>query len=100
MGIGATTGYSDVKMVGIGFGINDRLTYKTIKAFREGFKANIKGMIEWFYEHNIQPFLLTTQALVSPDIETQYITSFPLRNAMNIETVANEVKRELAIEYG
>ena len=57
-------------------------------------------MIEWFYEHNIQPFLLTTQALVSSDVETQYVTSFPLRTAMHIETVANEVKRELAKEYG
>lgn len=91
--------YHDVKMVGIGFGINDRLLYENEKAYRDGFKANIKAMIHWFYSKNIQPFLLTTQAILQPGVSTQYADEYPMRTSCHIETIANEVKRELAKEY-
>lgn len=92
--------YADVKMVGIGFGINDRLSYQTEKAYRDGFKAHMVAMIDWFYARGIQPFLVTSQAITAPGVEEQYKTTFPLRTAMHIETIANEVKRDLAQEYG
>jgi GDSL-like Lipase/Acylhydrolase family len=94
-----SAGYSDAKMVGIGFGINDRLSYQTDKAYREGFKTQIKAMIDWFYNRGIQPFMVTSQSITAPGVEVQYKNTFPLRTAMNIETVANEVKRDVAKEY-
>lgn len=96
---GIGTDYSDVKMVGIGWGINDRLNYSDTKAYREGFKANIISQINWFYSKGIQPFLLTTQAIVSPNVDTQYAKQYPLRTAEAINSIANEVKRELSVEY-
>ena len=91
--------YSDVKMVGIGFGINDRLSYTDLKTYRTEFKGFINQMIEWFYNKGIQPFLLTTQAAVAPDVYTTWVDTYPLRTAQHINTVANEVKRELAEEH-
>lgn len=96
---GIGTDYSDVKMVGIGWGINDRLNYSNTKAYRDGFKANIISQINWFYSRGIQPFLLTTQAIVSPNVDTQYVNQYPLRTAEVINSIANEVKRELSVEY-
>lgn len=96
---GIGTDYSDVKMVGIGWGINDRLNYSDTKAYRDGFKANIISQINWFYSRGIQPFLLTTQAIISPNVDTQYVNQYPLRTAEAINSIANEVKRELSVEY-
>lgn len=91
--------YKDVKMIGIGFGINDRAIYTTEKEFRTGFKATIKTIIEKCFSNNIQPFLLTTQAVVAPGVMEGSETQYPMRTAMHIQTIANEVKKELAKEY-
>jgi hypothetical protein len=90
--------YNDTKMMAIGFGINDRLDYQSASAFRNGFKADVIKMIQWCYEHNIQPFLVTSQALLQPNVKTEFIGSFPLRTTEAM-TIVNEVKRELAKEY-
>ncbi|MDF2668817.1 MAG: hypothetical protein K0R67_1123 [Paenibacillus sp.] len=92
--------YGDVRMVGIGFGINDRLAYPDEKAYREQFKGYIKQMIEWCYARNIQPFLITTQAVVNPGVRTDYTEAYPMRTGEMINSIANEVKRELADELG
>lgn len=98
---GSGTSYEDVKMIGIGFGINDRNRYENMAEYRNSFKNITKTVIKWCYKRNIQPFLITTQAILSPDIATSYLDgSYPMRTAMHIETIANEVKRELAIEEG
>ncbi|HOJ12372.1 MAG TPA: SGNH/GDSL hydrolase family protein [Clostridiales bacterium] len=97
---GETSAYNDVKMVGIGFGINDRLVYQDEKSYRDGFKNNIKGIIGKCYASNIQPFLITTQATVEPGVRTDFTTRYPLRTSQHINTIANEVKKELSIEYG
>ncbi|MBE6068853.1 MAG: SGNH/GDSL hydrolase family protein [Clostridium lundense] len=94
-----SSAYNDVKMIGIGFGINDRLGYTKYKSYKEDFKSYIEQMINWCYDNNIQPFLLTTQAILSPGVSEDYTTQYPLRTAQSIETIANEVKRELAIKY-
>jgi lysophospholipase L1-like esterase len=96
---GESSAYKDVRMIGIGFGINDRLVYPNAKAYREGFKATIKQIITWCYSKGIQPFLITTQATVEPGVHTTYAETYPLRTSGTINSVANEVKRELAIEY-
>jgi hypothetical protein len=90
--------YNDVKMVGIGWGINDRLQYPDEKAYRDGFKSNIISMVNWLYDHEIQPFLITTQATVEPGIGTTY-SAYPMRTSHHIETIANEVKHDIAREY-
>ncbi|TMV43728.1 SGNH/GDSL hydrolase family protein [Paenibacillus mesophilus] len=97
---GEASAYNDVKMIGIGFGINDRLGFPNEKAYRDSFKASVKQMIEWCYSGGIQPFLLTTQATVEPGVLTQYAETYPMRTSEHIYSVANEVKRELADQYG
>ncbi|MBP1990938.1 SGNH/GDSL hydrolase family protein [Paenibacillus eucommiae] len=100
---GGASAYSDVRMIGIGFGINDRndpLYYANEKAYRIGFKGFIEQIVEWCYSKNIQPFLLTTQAVIEPGVQTEYIYDYPMRTSEHIECIANEVKRELAAEYG
>lgn len=99
MQFGAASDYHDVQMIGIGFGINDRLLYKNEKAYRDGFKASIKQIINWCYSKNIQPFLLTTQAIVEPGVKTEYAEDYKMRTSEHIACIANEVKRELAEEY-
>lgn len=95
---GGASPYNDVKMVGIGWGINDRLQYQNEKAYRDGFKSNIISMVNWLYDHGIQPFLITTQATVEPGFGTTY-AAYPMRTSHHIETIANEVKHDIAREY-
>lgn len=92
--------YRDVKMIGIGFGINDRLFYTDAKSYKDTFKKNIKGIIELCLANSIQPFLLTTQATVEPGVTTVYASLYPLRTSVLIQTVANQAKKELAWEMG
>jgi hypothetical protein len=95
-----TSAYSDVKMIGISYGINDRVIYPTEKEFRTGFKSDVELLISKCLLNNIQPFLLTTQAVLSPGVRTDYVTPYPLRDAQRAETIANEVKKELAVKHG
>lgn len=96
---GSGSPFSDVKMVGIGHGINDRLRSREKKSYKALFKNEIKGIIEWLLERSIQPFLLTTQATTESGVKTNHVAQYPLRSAEPIETVANEVKFELSSEY-
>lgn len=95
-----TAPYSDAKMIGIGFGINDRLMYPDAKAFKNEFKAKTEFVINWCYENGKQPFLLTTQAVVNCGVRTEYIGMYPMRTSEYISSISNEVKRELAHKYG
>ncbi|MFL0198469.1 SGNH/GDSL hydrolase family protein [Clostridium sp. WILCCON 0269] len=89
--------YSDVKMIGIGFGINDRLNKTSTKDYKEQFKENIENIILWCLKNNIQPFLLTTQATIEPgSIDS---STYPYRTSENINSIANTVKKELAQKY-
>jgi lysophospholipase L1-like esterase len=97
---GESSAYHDAQMIGIGFGINDRLLYPNEKAYRDGFKGCIERMINWCYSKNIQPFLLTTQAILEPGVKTEYAEDYPMRTSEHIASIANEVKRELAETYG
>lgn len=90
--------YKDVKMIGISYGINDRLFFKDQKSYKESFKKNVKRIIELCLENGIQPFLLTTQAVVEPGVTTLFTTQYPLRTGTLIKTIANRVKQELAHE--
>ena len=91
---------SNVKMIGIGFGINDRLGYKTEKSYYQGFYNNIKSIIEKCFDNNIQPFLLTTQAISEVGGDASYDATYPLRNTYYINACANQAKKDLAKLYG
>lgn len=87
--------YSDLKMLGIGFGINDRLVANTT-LYKEQFKTNIENIILWAFDNDVMPFLLTTQAILQPASSTG---TYPLRDSEKINSVANRVKKELAKKY-
>jgi lysophospholipase L1-like esterase len=92
--------YADVKMVGIVFGINDRLTTNE-KAYYEEFRENLVYTVEYLYAKGIQPFMVTTQATVEPHCPTTLDSRYyPMRDSESINTVANGIKREVAEEYG
>ena len=92
--------FSDTKMVGISCGINDKLLYNAdTNALRNSFKSNCIKIIEWLFDKGIQPFMLTTQATITPNLRDNDVTTFPIRLAMITNTICNEVKKELADEY-
>lgn len=92
--------YKDVKMIGISYGINDRLLYTDVKSYKNSFKEDVKQIAEMCLANGIQPFLLTTQAVVEPGVTTVIKTQYPLRTSVLIKTIVNRVKEELAEEMG
>ena len=95
---GDGTAYSDVKMIGIGFGINDRLSFSTLLEYKNYVKEKVEILIDKCYKKGIQPFLITTQATNECGVQSD-LTNFVLRDSYSINIGANEVKRELAKKY-
>lgn len=92
--------YADVKMVGIVLGINDRLTSDE-KTYYKEFRDNLIYTVEYLYGRGIQPFMVTSQAVLEPHCPTNIDESvYPLRDGESIDTIANGIKREVAKEYG
>ncbi|MDK7537802.1 BppU family phage baseplate upper protein [Bacillus paranthracis] len=89
--------YADVKMVGIVYGINDRTRVATTADYESMMRTNLEYFVNYFYNKGIQPFIVTSQATVEP--YDQFGGTYPLRTARDINTVANRVKREVAIKY-
>ena len=83
--------YSDAKMIGISHGINDRTA--NISLFASNFYRDIEGLIIWCLENGYQPFLLTTQPTAIPSFTGT-------ASGPDVETVANEIKRNLADKWG
>lgn len=96
---GSQSAYSDTKMAFVGFGINDRLQQNSEKDYREVFKSDLVEVVKIFVGMGIQPVMMTTQAILSPDVSTAHSDRYPMRDAMHINTVANQVKKEVAEEY-
>lgn len=92
--------YSDVKMVGINMGINDRIPAVTPDKYYDDFRQHLVETIEYLYERGIQPFIITSQATVEPYPDDSLGTFYPLRTSGNINSIANRVKKEVAHEYG
>ncbi|WP_375104649.1 SGNH/GDSL hydrolase family protein [Paenibacillus sp. RS8] len=88
--------FAGIKMLGLGFGINDRLLYDNPHDFYVAFYNNIEQMIVYCYTHGIQPFLLTTQPTMEPSTS---MLQYPNRNNEIINSVANRVKQDLARAY-
>lgn len=91
--------YSDVKMVGITYGINDRGNYSSPKSYYEGYKNDLIYTVEYLYKKGIQPFLVTSQATIEPYIYSSFVTDQPLRTTEMINSIANRVKFEVAQLY-
>lgn len=92
--------YSDVKMVGINMGINDRVAPTNPAAYYNDFRSHLIETIEYLYKKGIQPFIITSQATIEPYPDDSLGAFYPLRTSENINSVANRIKHEVAREYG
>lgn len=92
--------YADSKMVGIGFGINDRLAYTTYSDYKNGVYAKLETLIHKCIDRGIQPFLVTSQATTECGVSDDYAAQYPLRDSNSINLCANGAKKELAEKYG
>lgn len=91
--------FADAKMVGIGYGINDRLDFKTLKEYKAGIYERTETIILKCYGRGIQPFLLTHQATLECGVGTEY-QNYPLRDSHSMAFANVTAKRELAAKYG
>lgn len=91
--------YSDAKMVGIGYGINDRLNYTTFIEYKNAVYNKVETLIKKCFDRGIQPFLVTSQATIECGVATGYANSYPLRDANSMNVCANGAKKELAKKY-
>jgi lysophospholipase L1-like esterase len=80
--------YSDVKMIGIMFGINDR--FITVDAF----KSNVINIINWCYSNGIQPFLVTPQTIVQ-----SYSDLSDIQTSLQLTTVISKTLLDIADKY-
>jgi lysophospholipase L1-like esterase len=87
--------YSDVKMIGIMYGINDRLIYSTYEDYYNGYYSDLEVAINWCYSHNIQPFIITTQAGLEPSPSA----NIAIRCSEGINSVVNRANKALAKKY-
>lgn len=91
--------YSDVKMVGLALGINDRVLFTNTKDYEAHLTSHLEYFINTIYAKGIQPFIITSQATIEPYPAEEYVAASPLRTSENINSVANRVKREMAKKY-
>lgn len=96
---GTNGNYNDTKLVGIGWGINDRLGKASRKAYYQDQYNKVEALILKAFEYNIQPFLLTSQSTIEPGVASNYTSTYPLRTSSNINICANNARRDLAKKY-
>lgn len=94
---GKNSAYNDVKMIGIGFGINDRLSFTSIADYTTCIYNKTKELILKCYSYGIQPFLLTNQATLETNVATD-MTQYPCRSSFYMN-IANDQKRRLSKEF-
>ena len=90
--------YSDVKMVGIAMGLNDRVFVSTDYEYYETFKKNLKQVCNILFSMNVTPFMVSyntfTQAGNNGD--NSYNTVYQ----NYVQQLANKAKKEVAEMYG
>ena len=91
--------YADSKMVGIGFGINDRVGRTFYQEYKTQVYTKLETIIQKCFDRGIQPFLVTSQATVECGVGTNYSWE-KLRDSNSINVCANGAKKELAEKYG
>jgi hypothetical protein len=96
---GSTGTYKDTKMVGIGYGINDRLNHETAKSYYEDVYSQVETIVRKCFEAGIQPFIVTSQATAECGVRTDYVGQYPLRTAGFMDMCANGAKEDVARKY-
>lgn len=89
--------YSDVKMMGIRYGINDRLLYTTYSAFFNGMVTDLSATVDALLAKGIQPFLITTQPILDASIFTN--SGFPLRTSEAIKACVGDAIKKVSEKY-
>lgn len=91
--------YADAKMVGIGYGINDRVHVGSYEEYKSQVYTKTEALIQKCMARGIQPFLVTSQATAECGVGTAYDWC-QLRDSNSINVCANGAKKELAEKYG
>lgn len=91
--------YSDVKMVGIVLGINDRGSYNTPADFYAGVKDWLIKYVEYFFSKGIIPFMVTNQVVTQCGLNPNNL-SYSQMYEDYLQTLCNKAKEEVARHYG
>lgn len=91
--------YSDVKMVGIVLGINDRGSYNTPADFYAGVKDWLIKYVEYFFSKGIVPFMVTNQVVTQCGLNPNN-SSYSQMYEDYLQTLCNKAKEEVARHYG
>ncbi|MGY0266660.1 SGNH/GDSL hydrolase family protein [Limosilactobacillus fermentum] len=87
--------YSDVRMVGIEYGINDRNDYGNRDVLAQTYRYDLIRLIQMLYDRGIQPFIVTSQAIWNHVNDG----SRDVLNTLTLTTLINRIKKEVAREY-
>lgn len=91
--------YTDAKMVGIGFGINDRLLHTNYKSYFTDVYSKVETLVQKCFAVGKQPFIVTSQATTECGVRTDYTVDYPIRTAGAMDMCANNAKKEVAKKY-
>ena len=91
--------YADAKMVGIGFGINDRLLHTNYKSYFTDVYSKVETLVQKCFAVGKQPFIVTSQATTECGVRTDYTANYPIRTAGAMDMCANNAKKEVAKKY-
>ncbi len=92
--------YMDVKMIGIGYGANDRAVENLdIKEIMDLYISDMEALIEKCYARGIQPFLVSCQYLPEAGVREAYHITRPYRTPVAVDTFIEEAKVMLANKY-
>lgn len=87
--------YSDVRMIGIEYGINDRNDYGNRDVLAQTYRYDLIRLIQMLYDRGIQPFIITSQAIWNHQADG----ARDLLNTATLTTLINRIKKEVAREY-
>lgn len=91
--------YADTKMVGIGFGINDRLLHTNYKSYFTDVYSKVEILVQKCFDAGKQPFIVTSQATTECGVRTDYTANYPIRTSGAMDMCANNAKKEVAKKY-
>ena len=87
--------YSDVRMIGIEYGINDRNDYGNRDVLAQTYRYDLIRLIQMLYDRGIQPFIITSQAIWNHQADG----ARDVLNTATLTTLINRIKKEVAREY-
>ena len=87
--------YSDVRMIGIEYGINDRNDYGNRDVLAQTYRYDLIRLIQMLYDRGIQPFIITSQAIWNHQADG----TRDVLNTVTLTTLINRIKKEVAREY-